>query len=256
MDNAILKLTKAYRNSTFDGFGIKIHPVPHDTDSMGYDRFPEGAYKVEYAMISKPHLMSEELKLEYKLLVKHCSTSLYRIEFKRCKDNDCPLCRNHKERECPLNDFFSRFPNNQVPAPIPVLPPFPPEISDNELYSRSGCPATDVNARLEGFLLPIRPKDGRIRSAEGIGTVLGHYRTFRDLLQSRLPRNCPTYATDYYRGSSKRINCSSCSEPHILRSEAAYKRHCATVHDQDADSDIDDLESDMQECELDESDVE
>lgn len=230
MDNAFDELEKRYKNASFDGHGITVHKVPHDSDVFGYDRYPEGAYPAESAMIAKPKNMEEPLRSEYVSLIDHCSKNLYRIEFKRCREQGCTLCANHTERDCPLNRFLNRFPNNQMPMPVPVFPPFPPEVFDTDLYKERSRPA-DVNAILERCLVPIKPKSGLIgKSAEGIGTVLGHYRTFGDLLQSRLPKYCHTYVSDFYRGTARRLKCSECREPHILRSAAAYQRHFSTLH--------------------------
>lgn len=248
MDNAITELTKCYKKSKFDGHGIAIHSVPHDTESLGYDHYREGMHAVEKSMLVQPKHISDGLRREYKSFIEHCSSGLYRIEFKRCQTQGCTLCQDHRERDCPLNDFLRRFPNNQVPAPVPIFPPFPREIFDKEPFTK---PSIDVNTRLEQYLVPIDPK-GATSSAEGFGSVRGHYRTFGDLLQSPLPKSSLTYASDYYRGHAKRIPCTDCREPYVLRSNAAYNRHCVLVHGSnvpiaddhsDSDGDLNELDS-------------
>lgn len=225
----MLKLTDCYKGAKYDGHGIEIISVPHDTDSIGYDVYPESAYRAEYAMIHNPGKMSSELRTEYKSLMSHMSSSLYRVEFKRCTSGDCHVCKDHVEKDCPLNDFFAQFPHRQVPEPIPVLPPFPSPTFDTELYTKNR--SVDVNACLENLMLPKNPKHSVDPDSTGVfRRIAGHYRTFGDLLESPIPASSSMFSTDFYRGKTKRIKCSKCREPVVLRSDAAYSRHCATVH--------------------------
>lgn len=231
MDAGMKKLEECYLGAgKFQGHGIRVHKVPHDTDSLGYDRYREGVYPKESAMISKPDKMSATLKQEYRALLRHCSASLYRIEFQRCHEPDCVLCRDHVERDCPLNDFLKRFPHERLPSPIPMLPAFPPEMFQQRWYREANWSSGRVesNPVLEGLTVPRNPRTDQGRSA--VHRVAGHYRTFGDLLRSPLPRSSPYYSTDYYRGSSRRFRCVQCRLPRVLGSDAAFRRHHAIMH--------------------------
>lgn len=210
---------------------MKIHHVPHDTDSLGYDRYREGIYPLEHSMIAKPHTMSARLKEEYRALTTHCSRSLYRVEFQRCKSRSCALCAKHVERKCPLNDFFNRFPHNRLPSPIPKFPVFPAEMFKQRWYRDAKFSAgwVESNPKLEGLMAPKNPASGSDQGA-GIDRIAGHYRTFGDLLQSHFPKNSSIYSTDYYRGPTRQIPCSACRLPHVLQTDAAYRRHYKTIH--------------------------
>lgn len=227
MDNALLELEKAYGKAKFDGHGVHVHKVPHDTDTLGHDRYREGIYPVESSMIAKPRTMSSELKQEYRSLISHCSSDLYRVEFQRCRAVNCTLCSQHIARECPLNDFMDRFPHNRIPMPIPSFPVFPPDMFLQRWYQDAEWSdnRTESNPKLEGLMVPRKPG-----SAQPSDRIAGHFRTFGDLLTSPLPKNCHIYSTDYYKGSSRRIRCSKCRLPHYIRSDAAYKRHHITLH--------------------------
>lgn len=252
MDNGFKELARCYRKAKFDGFAPKIHFVPHDSDTLGYDKYREGIYPVEHAMISKPHSMSADLKEEFSNLISHCSSSLYRIEFQRCHKPDCVLCRDHVERDCPLNDFLKRFPNNQLPTPIPMLPVFPPGLFEQRWHRESSSDGrVDSNRILESLMVPRNPAGDQCDRA--IHRLAGHFRTFGDLLNSRLPEHSPFYSTDYYRGPTKRYRCVECRLPHVLNSDAAFNRHCCIVHDDQCVRSgpirmvMDDIESDCDE---------
>lgn len=222
MENGIRELADCYEGDVYDGHGVRVHEVPNDTDTLGYDKYPEGRYATENKLFSKPEKLKKDLKRESQAILSHCSSSLYRAEFKRCAVSGCDLCRDHRERACPLMDFFRSFPNDQVPAPVPTWPPFS---IDRKVFKQNAELGVDVNGALESLLVPVKPNPAAAPRALRL-----RYRTFGDLLESRLPRNSPVYTADFYRGKTRRFTCTDCREPKVFRSEAVVKRHKIIVH--------------------------
>lgn len=227
MTNGCQLLADCYKGDTYDGHGLNVHIVPHDTDTFGYDRYREGAYPAEYKMIAQPRTSSNELRHEFRTLLSHCVSSLYRVEFKRCTATDCPLCKDHVQRDCRLKTFLERFPDDCLPEPLPMFPPFPSETVDRY---QSHASASKSQAVLESMLLPRNMET--VEPAAAARRVLeGHFRTFGDLLEARFAKDSWLYRQDFYRGTSKRIRCSMCRLPHMLRSDAAYRRHMFLMHE-------------------------
>lgn len=81
---------------------------------------------------------------------------------------------DHIEQNCSMNVFFRRFPNNQVPQPIPVFPPFELQVFDkiDRAMYKDRSPKFDLYSRLEGLITPkILGNKARV-SRQSVGTTV------------------------------------------------------------------------------------
>lgn len=232
MKNAVDMLAKAYMNDNYKGHGVTVHKVPKDTVSTGFDAYPPANAAHEREALANPKAnMDANLGAEFQLLMGHFRSSLYRVEFAKCKDPACSLCARDPIESSPLTDLLDRFPRGMLPTPVPVL-------RDDGLYPvLSTLMRSSEEAEAEGHR-QCRDRDGEGQEAgasdfPNIGDFArvntGRYRTLYELAKTNLPGRC-FFSDSHYYGKTQKFQCLTCNSFVVAKSEAALKRHKRLVH--------------------------
>lgn len=234
MRNAQDMVAKRYKGEKFKGHELFVYKVPHETQFSGYDVYPPDQAEPERRALSNPKATIDAgLASEFKLLMLHHRSSLYRQEFAKCSDPDCPLCSKSPPTESPhLDSVMNRFPAAMLPTPVPVLrgdgeypalrtlmravPEF--ESGDEDLDSSDDCSDDEAHG------------SNRARAMRDfVNARTGRYRTLVDLLKMTLPDRF-LYPDSHYCGTCVKISCLACNRFTTFKSEAALMRHKKLVH--------------------------
>lgn len=210
-DNAYDKLEEAWQDNVYSGFGVEIHRVEHDSSKT--DFYPEADYERNRDYLEKSLAKApSDVVHEFRLIMAHFSSSLYRWQFQRCENGGkggCPICPEPRPPQTPLERFYEKF-GGEMPSPIPFWAAFPPK-------PRSpGVPKGPVECAA-----PAGPGSS---GSSGL-----HYRAFLDLLKMNIPHRL-MYADQHYDGCTARHACQVCSPEVCHRSAAALARHMRMLH--------------------------
>lgn len=198
-DHAYKMLSDAWEKNTYGGFGTTIYCVDHDTTSTDF------VTDSQYAK-SRDFLAPSELVDEYRFIMEHRSSNLYRWEFRQCRKSDCHVCPKPRAPSSPLEHFYEKF-GGHMPSPVPFWASFPKK--------DSGLPAS--------FLTP--------------GTAAGdqanpehlHYRVLSDLIKLNIPGHM-LYPDQHYEGPTCLHECPECEAVVSHKSAAALRRHMKMLH--------------------------
>lgn len=202
-DNAYDMLTAQWEDNRYAGFGVTIHRVPHDPSST--DTFKDADYESAKQYLAKSLVGApSELVDEFRQIMRHFSSSLYRWQFVRC--GSCPICPKRGPASTPLERFFERF-GGDIPTPMPFMASF-----RGKAESGGTEPAHHM----------------LVGSTRGSGERL-HYRTLSDLFKLNIT-NDRLHADQHYEGGTPRHVCKRCKPGVSHRSAAALLRHVKMLH--------------------------
>lgn len=201
-DNAYDMLEQQWKENVYCGFGTVIHRVPHDTTATDFSKDSEYEFNRDCLAKGLAGAPSEVVE-EFRQIMRHFSSSLYRWQFVRCQTQGCPLCSDPRPPSTPLEKFYEKF-GGHMPTPIPVFGLFPPK------------PETPGGA------------NGPVYTPVGSEAGL-HYRTLADFMKLNIPRD-RLFADQHYDGATPRHPCKQCEPEVIHRSAAALARHMKMLH--------------------------
>lgn len=225
MDNAKNMLENRYKNDRYKGHGIHVYKVPNNTQVTGYDVYPADQSEYERDFLSKPKVGPDtELVKEFRQLMEHHRSGLFRQEFSKCGDTKCGICAGRNQRRGEVDDVFDRFPAGMFPTPVPVLRhegQYP--ILDTLMESHE-----DLAVSQSGEVDELSTRQQEIEDFAKANT--GHYRNLFELVKTSLPDAC--FRPDsHYAGPSVAHRCRICDNFFVFKSQASMKRHMRLVHE-------------------------
>lgn len=216
-DNAYAMLESTWKNNTYHGFGTVIHKVDHDTSKTDFSL--ESHYEKTRDLLARSLSNApSDIVDECRLIMSHFSSSLYKWQFRQCRDGGpngtCPVCPEPKPARTPVELFYEKFAGD-MPSPVPFWAAFP------QKPDAVGVPKDPVETL--SSLMP----NGRSSGAGGAPSL--HYRSLLDLLKLNIPTSL-LYPDQHYDGPTARHQCPKCSPDVCHRSSAALLRHMRMLH--------------------------
>lgn len=209
IDNAYDKLEAAWEDNVYAGFGTVIHRVDHDTSETDFS--PDSDHErnrefLEKSLVKAPSDMVDE----FRLIMSHFSSGLYRWKFQRCQKRGCPVCPEPSPPQTPVELFYEKF-GGEMPSPMPFWAAFPPKPGSSGASTGPGDRViTHVGQGSSG--------------SEGL-----RYRSIMDFVKLNIPRK-RMHGDQHYEGPTGRHVCTICSPEVCHRSGAALLRHMKMLH--------------------------
>lgn len=206
-------LEKAWENNTYGGYGTVIHRVEHDSSRSDFSLDVD--YEKSRDFLAKSLVRApQEICDEFRMLMSHFSSGLYRWQFKRCREGGpsgaCQVCPKPEPPRTPVERFYEKF-GGDFPSPTPFWAAFPAKPAESDAAKG---PVEVLNTA----------------SRMGPGSKSGfHYRVFLDFLNQNIPSH-RIFPDQHYDGPTGRHACTLCNPEVCHRSAAALLRHNKMLH--------------------------